>query len=413
VLAWIKNNTGDPATLFHGIAETHYYSDSTVRQSGTTVQQVIDAFRKESDGGISITDQLHQVASDYGLKLVIYEAGADIGRSGDPAVSGDTPSASVPALASSITACRDPQMKDIVVHDVRDNWFAHGGSEYTYFSMNGGLSRWGCWGAVEDVVGPKADSPKFEGVQQLVGGPLPTPVINPNGIVNAATYAAPITAGAFASIFGQNFADKDYDWNLAIAGGRLPAVLGAVAVRVNGEDAMVSYSGQQQINFIVPPDTGAGTATVEVIAQGGRTSATVQVGATSPGLFGDMLDGSFQLKALFANTKTYVARPGGWGAGVDSKPAKKGDYLELYGTGLGPSDAPYGRVLTQPYPIDPSLVHVTVGGKDAAVQWAGMTYAGLFQVNIQVPDVDAGLQPVVVVIGGASSKADAVLLFTN
>lgn len=53
-------------------------------------------------------------------------------------------------------------------------------------------------------------------------------------------------------------------------------------------------------------------------------------------------------------------------------------------------------------------VSVTIGGKTAAVQFAGLTPAtGLYQINVVVPaDADTGnAVPVVVTAGGAASAA--------
>jgi len=55
---------------------------------------------------------------------------------------------------------------------------------------------------------------------------------------------------------------------------------------------------------------------------------------------------------------------------------------------------PVGQVLTQPYPLaDLSQVQVTVDNLPAVVQFAGMTFAGVFQVNIQVPQTRARRRP--------------------
>lgn len=100
-----------------------------------------------------------------------------------------------------------------------------------------------------------------------------------------------------------------------------------------------------------------------------------------------------------------------------SRAAKPGDNIVLYANGLGPTNPPYpsGEVLTRPYPVtDLSQVRVTVGAVPALVQYAGMVYAGLFQVNIQVPDgIGEGHLPVVLHIGGQSSQLDAVLPFSR
>jgi uncharacterized protein (TIGR03437 family) len=50
-------------------------------------------------------------------------------------------------------------------------------------------------------------------------------------------------------------------------------------------------------------------------------------------------------------------------------------------------------------------VGVTIGGVAAQVKWAGLIGPGLYQVNVQVPAVAAGDQPVTMSIAGFQSAA--------
>ena len=53
-----------------------------------------------------------------------------------------------------------------------------------------------------------------------------------------------------------------------------------------------------------------------------------------------------------------------------------------------------------------------IGGTPANVGFAGMTYPGLFQVNIQVPNgIPAGDQPIVLGVGGQASLPTVYLTF--
>ncbi len=408
-MTWFTTAIGDPAKSVYGVAQTHYYNDERARVAGKTVDDVLTAFRQDSDNGIQYTKAMHNAAAAFGLQQLVYEGGPDILR---PDVVYNAPSASIPALFSSIGACRDARIKDIVTHDMRDNWFPLGGSIFTYFTISGGVSRYGCWGAVEDVVGPKASSPKRDAILELVGGTLPAPSIA--SVVNAASYAGPITPGAFATVFGQNLSPAALDnWGGVVAGGRLPAVVGGASVRVAGQDAVISFAGPGQVNFIVPPSVPAGQALVEVVAPGGKATATAEVAAYAPSFFANALNGSTQISAIFVNTNppVYVAPEGAW-PGVLSRPAKTGDWMQLYATGLGTSAAPYGQVLSQAYEIDKSQVSVTIDGVPATVSWAGVTFAGVFQVNVQVPELTRGGNlPVRLSIGGASTQSAGVLAF--
>jgi uncharacterized protein (TIGR03437 family) len=83
---------------------------------------------------------------------------------------------------------------------------------------------------------------------------------------------------------------------------------------------------------------------------------------------------------------------------VDSaNPAKAGDVVVVYCTGLGATNPAVRSGEAAPTPPAAlakvtTPVSVTVGGQPAVVQYAGLTpgYAGLYQVNVQVP---SGITP--------------------
>jgi uncharacterized protein (TIGR03437 family) len=58
---------------------------------------------------------------------------------------------------------------------------------------------------------------------------------------------------------------------------------------------------------------------------------------------------------------------------------------------------------------DPGGLKVTIGGVQAAVQYAGMTMAGVYQLNVVVPDLADGDYPAVATVGGRSTKVGAYL----
>jgi uncharacterized protein (TIGR03437 family) len=61
---------------------------------------------------------------------------------------------------------------------------------------------------------------------------------------------------------------------------------------------------------------------------------------------------------------------------------------------------------------DLSQVQVTVDNLPAVVQFAGMTFAGVFQVNIRVPQLArVGDLPVVMTVDGQSTPANVLLNF--
>jgi len=102
--------------------------------------------RASSDGGMVYDTQYRQLAQEHGIRHAISEGGPDVGGG------------STTNVGNRILANRLPGMKDLMMHDMKSNWWDRGGWEYMAFSHCGACSRYGCWGAVEDIA--NLDTPK-------------------------------------------------------------------------------------------------------------------------------------------------------------------------------------------------------------------------------------------------------------
>jgi len=186
------------------------------------------------------------------------------------------------------------------------------------------------------------------------------PIIGSGGIVNAASYSNKLAPSTIASVFGQKLSS-------------------AVAVTVNGYPAQIYNGGAQQINFLVPPNTAPGPATVVVETLEGLSDPyMLMIDTAAPGIFYNSANGiGAILISGTANT-------------TDVQPAKPGDYLEIYATGLGPAATPTVRI----------------AGINAQVLYSGQTGTpGLYQVNVQVPQsVPTGTQELTLSINGATAN---------
>jgi uncharacterized protein (TIGR03437 family) len=247
------------------------------------------------------------------------------------------------------------------------------------------------------------------------------PGINAGGAVNAASYTAPLTPGGVASLFGSNLADST-----VVAGLPLRTVLGGVAVTVNGVAAPLYFVSPTQINFQVPWELlGQAQAFITVTAGGAMRlvansdgssnyglaslSQAVKV-AVSPALFSLNARGSGQGAILVSNSDI-VAAPTGSIPGRNTRPARRGEFLSIFCTGLGDvanrpaSGAPPSAAALASTTLTPS---VTIGGAPAPAAFSGLApgFVGLYQVNVQVPDnaPSGDAVPVVVTLGGASSN---------
>jgi uncharacterized protein (TIGR03437 family) len=234
-----------------------------------------------------------------------------------------------------------------------------------------------------------------------------------NAVVDAASWRPTIAPNSFVTIFGSNFTSWTGDWGGAIQNGMLPTTLGGVRVRINGQDCFVNYVSPIQLNALTPFDTASGPVPVEVITAQGTATGTAVMAPVAPALFGYTVAGRFYAVVQISNTTIIVAPVGTFGSAA-SRPAQAGDYVTLWALGMGSTSpaAPAGRVLDTAYPIsDLSRVRVRFGSVDAAVSWAGVVMAGLFQVNVLVPPGLSGDQLVVMTVDGHPTQADAFLNF--
>jgi uncharacterized protein (TIGR03437 family) len=90
--------------------------------------------------------------------------------------------------------------------------------------------------------------------------------------------------------------------------------------------------------------------------------------------------------------------------GPGSRPALVGEEIELYATGFGPTNPPVSpsQLISQAVPLAGSPA-VSIGGVSAVVNAANLVEAGLYQLNVTIPSVPAGDQPLQAQIAGFQS----------
>lgn len=192
---------------------------------------------------------------------------------------------------------------------------------------------------------------------------------------------------------------------------------GTVTVTVNGSSAYIWYASPTQINAQAPDDTTTGRVDVHVDfacanpGVYGGADATVTLGPVSP---------SFSLFDA-THPAALIAMPNGSGAygngtydllgppGILTTPTRlvrPGEALVLYGIGFGPTTPtvsagrPFVGAAPTNYPVT-----VTIGGKNAPVAFSGIVGAGLYQINVTVPDLPAGDQPLTALVDGVGTQA--------
>jgi uncharacterized protein (TIGR03437 family) len=229
-------------------------------------------------------------------------------------------------------------------------------------------------------------------------------------IVNAATETVQTLApNAIATIYGTNLSWSTHAVSPAdLDGGTLPSSLDGVTVYVNGIAGNLFFVSPGQINFLIPYEITASSATVYVARQGvAGPPAIVPLATAAPGFF--EWSGNFALAAHADGSLI-----------SSSSPAQAGETIVLYAAGLGRTspDVPSGHVVSVATSIlYASELQILLNGSPvpaSSIYYAGLTpgFAGLYQINLRLPDVLPS-DPAIQMVMGAQASPATVQLFVQ
>ena len=224
------------------------------------------------------------------------------------------------------------------------------------------------------------------------------PGINPRLILNAASFTPStngVSPGELVTISGTNLAST------TVVDGNFPTSLGGVLVLVNSRPAPILEVSPTRITAQIPYITDP-TATILVISNGQPLpSVMLRNKATSPGVF--LINGTYAA-ALHADY-TLVS---------PQSPAKRGETIQVYATGLGLLDTAIEA--GKQSPNDPLarvrvVVSAYVDGKEGRADFVGLApgLIGLYQINVVIPS-DARTGDVAFEIGTLDSFQSSAIL---
>ncbi len=259
-----------------------------------------------------------------------------------------------------------------------------------WFAVNSGLSDLTVQGLAMDpakpsvlyVCGPSGVFKTLTGAEAQTASVVISAVLN-----GASILSGPVSPGEIVVITGSGLGPAELVAATA-ANGIYSTQLSGTTVRFNAIPAPLIYTSATQVAAEVPEMFLVSKAQVTVTFEG-RTSAPVliQVAASSPGIF--TLDASGKGPAVALNQDGSL--------NTTSNPAKAGDVISLFATGLRQSDGP---------------LTVMIGGEAAIGPSTKSVSSGVFlQINATIPgDIQTGgAVPVVVAVGNTSSQAGVTI----
>src|SRR5262245_17948402 len=214
--------------------------------------------------------------------------------------------------------------------------------------------------------------------------PSQPPSVDPGRIGNAANGRQPFAPGTLITIYGNGLAPATQ-----VAGKTpLPVQMNGVTVKLNGSPIPLYAVAPEQISCLVPLDVT--TVSSIVVNYAGSESPAVPIGANAfrldpaPAIFTLSSDG--QGAVLIGGTGMIARAP----VDSQSRPARRGEIIEIYATGLGAVSNPPG--FGQAGVVDPlsrtlGTAIAMLGTVRATVLYSGLApgLPGVYQVNVLIP----------------------------
>ena len=227
------------------------------------------------------------------------------------------------------------------------------------------------------------------------------PAITPGGIVPGT-----LQPGEWATIYGSNLAGGTANWT-----GNFPVSLGGTTVTIGGAAAYLSFVSPGQINLQVPNLTATGAR-----ARGGYhrqrqyPTANATLASFSPSFF--LLDSKHVAGIILRANGAYdIIGPTGTSLGYPTVAARAGDMVALFGTGFGPTNpavapgVPFSGAAATTNAVAIGINNVTV-----IPAFAGLSGAGLYQINLTVPPgLGSGDVSLQASVGGVQTPSGVVI----
>lgn len=212
----------------------------------------------------------------------------------------------------------------------------------------------------------------------------PKPVFTTASVVNAGSFVQGLSPYGLSTLFGTNLSTVS---GIEFPGGA--TTYKGVTLKIDGIAVPLylvrNESGQEQINFQARSDLVSGSRVRVEVTNNGTTTAVdgIQVLQVQPGIFEYTPQGSSLRYAVAVKLNSTVVGP--------NNPLSRGEIFLVFFTGGGvtlPLLSAGQLAPSNPPAVTFSRPTVGIGGGGAEVLFSGVTptFAGLYQLNVRVPD---------------------------
>ncbi len=218
---------------------------------------------------------------------------------------------------------------------------------------------------------------------------VPGPALSPNSFVNGASGQPGVVPGSVVKIIGPGLAPGVQNCVIPHSPvGGLPLELAGVQVLFGPAGAEVqapiyyvcNMNGEESVAVQAPWELTPGTVRARVLVNSGETVVeNVPVFEIQPGLFENIAPSGVRYAVVMRPDGSFVS---------PSNPARRGEILSLFATGLGPISPP-SMTNAAGLPGQEVLADLVVGVNNAGVRVIGGEYAvnmiGVYVVHFEVP----------------------------
>jgi uncharacterized protein (TIGR03437 family) len=209
-------------------------------------------------------------------------------------------------------------------------------------------------------------------------------------------HPAPLAPGSIAAIFGSNLNDGTPDCSTSFdeSTGKLITSLCGASVTVGNIPAPLFYAPPGQLGIQIPFEVAGSQSAEVVVTVLGQSSTprTVFFDSAAPGIFALNQKGTGPGAILISISDVpgvpTLAVPTGSVLGAISRPARRGEFVTIYLTGLGVTSSPLATGAPSTGEETAAKATVTIDGLPAAVDFSGTApgLVGLNQINAIVPE---------------------------